>query len=272
MQDFSFHNHTPRCGHAENFLDEDLVRVHIEKGFKHLAFTDHCPRRYFSHYPFHRSPMYFPEKEGYLRSIESLKEKYADQIEIISGYEYEYVPGLEKETKEMRSEVQLMVQGQHMIFGKDYDHFTRLHMPNFVPDDEQTIQYAELLKRGCLEGYTDIIAHPDLYMIHKTTFGKADEKAAHIICQVAEQCDLPMEINLAIFAKNICIKPQRITYPVPEFWSIASTYNVKVLYGIDTHMLKQVECYEQCLEDCLKFLGPDLLGKFRFCSREDVRV
>lgn len=46
MQNFNYHAHTKRCGHADNnLLDEDYVRKFISMGFKKIAFTDHCPEK-----------------------------------------------------------------------------------------------------------------------------------------------------------------------------------------------------------------------------------
>ena len=46
MQNFNYHTHTNRCGHADNNMqDEDFVIELINKGFKKIAFTDHCPEK-----------------------------------------------------------------------------------------------------------------------------------------------------------------------------------------------------------------------------------
>ena len=46
MQNFNYHTHTYRCGHADdNMSDEDFVKELINKGFKKIAFTDHAPNK-----------------------------------------------------------------------------------------------------------------------------------------------------------------------------------------------------------------------------------
>ena len=46
MQNFNYHTHTYRCGHAElGITDEEIVKEFINKGFKKIAFTDHCPEK-----------------------------------------------------------------------------------------------------------------------------------------------------------------------------------------------------------------------------------
>ena len=46
MQNINYHTHTYRCGHADySMKDEDYVKEFINKGFKKIAFTDHCPQK-----------------------------------------------------------------------------------------------------------------------------------------------------------------------------------------------------------------------------------
>ena len=44
--------------------------------------------------------MDYSQKDEYLESIRKLKEKYSNQIEILSGFEVEYLPGEEENLKE----------------------------------------------------------------------------------------------------------------------------------------------------------------------------
>ena len=46
MQEFNYHSHTYRCGHADlDLTDEEYVEAYIKMGFKRMAFTDHCPEK-----------------------------------------------------------------------------------------------------------------------------------------------------------------------------------------------------------------------------------
>lgn len=46
MQNFNYHQHTYRCGHADlDMLDEEYVTEYIKMGFEKIAFTDHCPEK-----------------------------------------------------------------------------------------------------------------------------------------------------------------------------------------------------------------------------------
>ena len=46
LQNFNYHHHTYRCGHADlDTEDEEYVKEYIKMGFKKIAFTDHCPEK-----------------------------------------------------------------------------------------------------------------------------------------------------------------------------------------------------------------------------------
>ena len=59
--------------------------------------------------------MNIEEKAGYLNSIASLKDKYRDQITILTGYEFEYFPSLRQELQERRDETDYMILGNHYL-------------------------------------------------------------------------------------------------------------------------------------------------------------
>ena len=82
MQNFNYHTHTYRCGHADyNMTDEDFVKELINKEFKRIAFTDHAPIKN-DFYDKKCMRMDYAEKDEYLDSIKNLKEKSKDKIEI----------------------------------------------------------------------------------------------------------------------------------------------------------------------------------------------
>ena len=85
---YNYHTHTSRCGHAVG-LDEEYVLKAIKLGIKRLGFSDHI---FFPGILQPRVRMNEGEVENYLSSINHLKEKYKDQIEIKVGFEVEYLP------------------------------------------------------------------------------------------------------------------------------------------------------------------------------------
>lgn len=102
MQNFNYHTHTYRCGHAQTDMkDEDYVNEFIKKGFKKIAFTDHCPEKNVIDKR-KNMRMKYSEISEYLDSINYLKNKYKDKIEIENGFEVEYLPGEEENLLELK--------------------------------------------------------------------------------------------------------------------------------------------------------------------------
>ncbi len=129
------------------------------------------------------------------------------------------------------------------------------------------------------EGIPDIIAHPDLYMLHRDKFGEIEAKVANMICLSSEKYNIPLEINLNnIFAKTYYmdkklnhdpIEKQRqrlknVSYPCKGFWDIATKYNIKVLYGIDAHHKGQILLWNELLELAKEVIGEDTINKLNF--------
>ena len=63
--------------------------------------------------------MLYDQRIEYLQSMQNLKEKYKDKIIIKSGYEVEFLPGEEKNIQELKDETDILILGQHFVYGND---------------------------------------------------------------------------------------------------------------------------------------------------------
>lgn len=270
IQKFNYHTHTKRCGHADNKMtDEDFVKLFIKKGFTKVAFTDHCPEK--ERIDFRENMrMEYNEKDNYLNSIKSLKEKYKNIIEIENGFEVEYLPGQEENLFELKNETDKIVLGQHFIYNNDKSELLIIRRHKF--SDEDALKYAEYIKTAIKKQIPDIIAHPDVYMLSRDNYTEVDEKVAHIICSTAEKYEIPIEINLTQPNLFIIGEIENIVYPCKEFWKIASEYkNLKVIYGVDAHFEYQIMNYEKAIEIANKHIGQNIIDKLHFCN-ENLEV
>lgn len=279
MQNFNYHTHTYRCGHADmDYLEEDYIKDFIKMGFKKMAFTDHAPEKN----EIDRRPeirMKYDERIEYLQSIKELKEKYKGQIEILSGYEVEYLPGEEENLKELKNETDKLILGQHFIYNKNGNLKIFSSSKEEIFTEEELIKYAQYIEEAMKNNIPDIIAHPDLFMLNSEKFGEKEEKISHMICKSAEKYNIPLEINLnrvfkeinekKIQTENDSIELQNnelsnISYPCKEFWNIATQYNIKVLYGLDVHHRGQITLYNNLIELSEKILGKEIINKLNF--------
>jgi len=87
MIKFNYHSHTTYCDGANTM--EDMVKSAIDKGLKYYGISSHGP------VPFETDwTMPMEKLEGYLKEVDGMKNKYADEICIFKGLEIDYIPGL----------------------------------------------------------------------------------------------------------------------------------------------------------------------------------
>ena len=196
--------------------------------------------------------MEYSEKDEYLKSIKLLKEKYKDKIQIETGFEVEYLPGQEDNLLELKNETDKIILGQHFVYNDKKTDLLVFRKSDYA-DDEKILKYAEYVKTAIEKKIPDIIAHPDLFVLGREKFGKIEEKVTHMICSIAEEYGIPLEINLSD--------------PSKEFWKIAYEYkNLKVVYGIDAHFEYQIVNYEKAIEAVNNHIGKDIINKLNFCN------
>lgn len=224
--DYNYHTHTERCGHATGD-DEQYVLAAIEAGFKVIGFSDHIPFKNVIH-PSDR--MNYDQLDDYIQSIESLKIKYRDKIEIKLGFELEYFPEYTDYYKELLNRSDYLICGQHnKILDKySYDQFC---------NDEDVIVYANQIKEAIESGIISFIAHPDYFMLGRRTWTKECEKAAHMIAKAAQDNKVALEINLNGIRYGKTKYDGKLSYPYPfrPFWEVVSLYQVECLYSFDAH-------------------------------------
>ena len=278
MQQFNYHSHTSRCKHADlDMCDEEYIKEYIQMGFKKIAFTDHCPQKNKIDQRT-RMRMDYDQKFEYFESIKKLKKKYADQIEIEVGYEVEYLPNDEDNLRELKEESDKIILGQHFVYDDNHE-LTILGRNGY--SDEELVRYAEYIEKAMKMNLPDIIAHPDIYMMNRNQFSEIEKAVAHKICEAAQKYQIPLEINLNnIFSKTYyenrelnhdSIEKQKeklknVSYPCREFWSIASQYDIKVLYGIDAHHRGQILLWHELVELANEIIGKGIIKKLNFAK------
>ena len=195
----------------------------------------------------------------------------------MSGYEVEFLPGEEENLKELKSEVDKIVLGQHFIY--DDDKTLKIFKRKSHFSDKELLRYAEYIEKAMELGIPDIVAHPDLFLRGRNFFGEIEKEVVNRICKASQKYNIPLEINLNnIFGKtyyrdkklnNLSLEEQRkelsqVEYPNKDFWQIASNYNIKVLYGIDAHHRGQVLLWNELVKLANEILGKEIIEKLNF--------
>lgn len=281
-QDFCYHTHTRRCAHAEDVEDEKYVQEAIKGGIKRLAFTDHMPTPTQDYIKTTRKVrMYMTEVDSYLSSIEYLKEKYKGQIDIESGFEFEYSDDLEQHLIYLKSITDKMILGQHFIVDKEGNKHV---IKGEIASDEMLDLYAEAIVIAIDKGLPDIIAHPDRFMVSRESFGEKEEQISRLICRKAIEAGIPLEINMGEPLDHLKDSDMtadelrsKVAYPTREFWEIVLDESkeavkdgrepVKVVYGKDAHSsdrMSETKDYE--LVD--RIIGIDILKQLYFVKSD----
>lgn len=223
---YNYHTHTYRCGHAVGTIEEYILRS-ISCGVTHLGFSDHfphiCTEGYESNY---RIP--FKEGKKYFAEINSLREKYKNQIDIKIGFEMEYYPqcfqNMLKNAIDFGAEY--LILGEHYTKEENTD---SLHTITPTDSIEDLKEYVATVVEGIYSGVFTYIAHPDL--INFKGDNNIYEAEMRKICIAARESEIPLEINF------LGIRDNR-NYPNESFWKIAGEEKSPVTFGFDAHDIK----------------------------------
>ena len=233
-QNFNYHGHTKRCGHAVG-EDEEYVQAAIAAGYSIIGFSDHAP------YPgqYHaQERMDVGELDDYIRSIKELQQKYQGQIDIYIGMEIENYQAYKKELKQYRDMLDYCIIGQHSMALRDGNAVGDYYVEN---DDAHVLLYAGQIKEALEEGLAVIVAHPDLFMFGRREWNETCEMATEMICDAALKANAVLEVNLGgiKYGKRTLGRETRLPYPYRRFWEIVERKGNSVIYGLDVHAPQQ---------------------------------
>ncbi|MBE6142308.1 MAG: histidinol-phosphatase HisJ family protein [Erysipelotrichaceae bacterium] len=226
----NYHTHTARCGHALG-EDEEYVLNAIKAGVEELGFSDHIP------FPDVSQPgvrMEYDRLNEYIDSINALKEKYKDQIKIYVGFEAEYFSEVKNYYKDLLKKVDYLICGQHFSLNSD----RKMIYSGYKHDDKSVLEDYTIRVVDAIEsGLFKYIAHPDIILNSYTLRDEYLDSCIRRICEAAERCHVPLEVNLEGIKKQVSldiIGKERF-YPYDYFWNIAKEYKIDVILGGDIH-------------------------------------
>ena len=225
----NYHTHTLRCGHAEG-TDERYVKAALDGKFDVLGFSDHVPWPYRSSFTNPGVRMLLSQLDEYLASVKKLKEKYAGQIDILTGFECEHFPAYMGWLCDMAQEKQL----DYLILGNHYDETDESGMYfGLCTTGAQLRRYVDSTVKGIESGLFAYLAHPDLFLRRYRPFDENCRQAARDLAQACAANNLPMEYN--VHDRYLSPRTNRTSYPHPEFFEIAADAGVKIIIGLDAH-------------------------------------
>jgi len=224
------HNHTTLCNHATGTTEEYIQRA-IELKIDVFGFSEHAPMNFDEKYR-----LKLKDKELYENDILSLKEKYKNDIEILLGYEVDYLKGDYILPEVINSKVDYLIGSVHFIndgWGFDNPEF----IGQYKNKDINTIweDYFEAITNMIKCGKFDIVGHLDLIKVFKFLPTKDIKTIAHTTLKEIKKSNMVVEINSAGYRKPIGEQ-----YPSKELLELCYELNIPITFSSDAHSIDQV--------------------------------
>lgn len=223
----NFHTHTPRCGHAAG-EEREYIESAIENGYEILGFSDHAPLIFEEDYV-SGMRMQMDEFEGYVRTLEKLRQEYQNEIKLFIGLEMEYFPGrFEKSMEEIQKyAIDYMILGQHFYD----DELNHISPGRPTSDENDLIHYVERVTEGLSSDLFLYVAHPDF--INYTGPVEIYDKHMGRLLEEFRKRNMPVELNLNGFRDGR-------HYPNERFIELAIQNGNTFLMGVDAHDPKEL--------------------------------
>ncbi len=252
------HNHTPRCNHAEGEIFE-YVEQAIKTGTKIFGFSDHAPMDFDPKYR-----MDFKEMSEYQADVLQAKVKYAKEIEILLGYEVDYLPG-HMDRRILDAEVDYLIGSVHFIEGWGFDN------PEFIGRyEEQDIdeiwqKYFDTIEDMANSKLFDIVGHLDLIKVFKfMPRGDINEMAQKAL-EAIKKADMVLELNVAGYRKLVAE-----SYPSPTLLKQAFDLGIPITFASDAHKPEQVSLFNDEIVALASSVGYTQCAYFRDRKREFI--
>ena len=248
----NLHQHTTFCD-GQN-TPEEVVLAAIEKGFGAIGFSGHCYMEYAKYYS-----MSLESTREYRKEIARLKEKYAEQIDVFCGLEfdlccpekpegYDYVIG---------SVHGLRFDGIDYEFDGVVEHFQKMIDEHF---DGNGMAFAKEYYRqlAWLPDYApiDIIGHFDLVTKHRDSVNLFDSDSKEYRYAAIEAAEalagrVPLfEVNTGAMVRGL----RKTPYPDPFIIKEMKRLGFGVVISSDCHWNEFMTCHfeqsKQLLREC----------------------
>ena len=226
---YESHCHTPLCKHAFGEPDEYAAAA-LERGFKGITFTCHCPL------PdgFSAHVRMAPEQFGdYVAMIHATREKFAGRLDVRVGLESDYYPGIEPWLEKLHASTPL----SHVLGSIHYQvgDYRKLFYTGDVFSYQEL--YFDHLARSAESGLFDTLAHPDLIKNESPRdwdFERLRPFIARALDRIAAT-GVAMELNTSGVEKAL---PEM--NPSPAMLAMMHERGIPVVIGADAHVPERV--------------------------------
>jgi len=251
------HNHTALCNHATGTIEE-YVQTAITQKIDIFGFSDHAPMNFDTY------RMRFDEMETYEREVLHVKEKYAGQIEILLGYEVDFLEGyIDKSVLERK--VDYLIGSVHYLGNWGFDN------PEFIGEykdknmDDVWQKYFDTIEKMAKSNLFDIVGHLDLIKVFKYLPKKDVRSLAKDAMRAIKNANMVVEINAAGFRKPIGEQ-----YPSSALLEMMADLDIPISFGSDAHAVEHIGFKKEEIRALAKNSGYKKCATFK--NRERMLV
>jgi histidinol-phosphatase (PHP family) len=252
------HNHTTLCNHAEGEISEYIEKA-VQSGTKYFGFSEHAPMDFDPEYRIN-----FEQMKLYENEVLKAKERYKDKIEILLGYEVDYIKGYMDE-RVLNADVDYLIGSVHFIDEWGFDNPEFIGRYDNEDIDEVWQKYFNAVKEMADSRLFDIVGHLDLIKIFKYMPKKDILEIAKDALLAIKKADMVLEINMAGYRKPIA-EP----YPSLSLLKQAYELGIPITFASDAHKPEQVSLYSDEVVKMAKSVGYTQCAVFHKRKREFV--
>ena len=253
------HNHTPLCNHAVGEIEEYIAQA-IKSDTKYFGFSDHAPMDFDPKYR-----MKFSDMKKYEEDVLNAKEKYKNKIEILLGYEVDYLKG-HMDERVLNADVDYLIGSVHFVDGWGFDN------PEFIGKykeqdiDEIWEKYFDTIEEMANSKLFDIVGHLDLIKVFKFMPNKNINEMAESALKAIKNADMVLELNVAGYRK-----PIGEAYPSPSLLKQAYKLGIPITFASDAHKPEQVSMFNDEVIKMARDIGYTECAVYRNRVREFIK-
>jgi len=252
------HNHTTLCNHAQGTMTQYIDNA-VDNGVKYFGFSDHAPMDFDPKYR-----MSFKQMETYEKDVTEFKDKYKNKIEILLGYEVDFLKG-HMDNRVLNAKVDYLIGSVHFIDEWGFDN------PEFIGHYEnQDIdiiwqKYFDAIEDMANSKLFDIVGHLDLIKVFKFMPNKSITDIAKKALLAIKKADMTLELNVAGFRK-----PVKEAYPSLELLKEVYRLEIPITFASDAHKPEQIGLFNEEITSMARKVGYTQCAYYKNRKREFI--
>ncbi|HFU74734.1 MAG TPA: histidinol-phosphatase HisJ family protein, partial [Arcobacter sp.] len=225
--------------HATGTMEEYIKKA-IELQIDTFGFSEHAPMNNFED----GYRLTLDKKAYYEKSVKNLQEKYQDQINILLGYEVDYIDNNYLLYEIIDADVDYLIGSVHYLndWGFDNPEFISEYKKRDINDIWR--DYFQAVNNMVKSGKFDIVGHFDLIKIFNYLPTVEIKSIVLETLRSIKKNNMVLEINSAGLRK-----PVNEQYPSKDILELAYELDIPITFSSDAHSVDQVGLnYKRCVE------------------------